>query len=217
MTTDHKTDFESAAANWDEKPRRVRLSHDIGRAIKTSVQFGPDMDVLDFGCGTGLLTMQIQPFVRSITGVDSSPAMLDVLKQKVEAEKSANVYWRCLDVENGDSIAGTYDVIVSAMTLHHIKDAAALLEQFYRVCRRGGTLCIADLDTEDGGFHEDNQGVFHFGFERAAMRQAFAEAGFDPVKDTTASEIVKSDATGGQKRFTIGLTIGRKTDDASGC
>lgn len=211
MTTHQRTDFESAAANWDEKPRRVKLSHDIGSAIKSSVTLAPDMDVLDFGCGTGLLTLQIQPFVRSITGVDSSPAMLDVLKQKSEAEKLSNVYTHCLDVENGDEITGEYDLIVSAMTLHHIRDVPALLAQFYRVCRFGATLCIADLDAENGQFHEDNKGVFHFGFERSALQQAFADAGFMDSQSLTAAEIEKSEEDGQAQVFTVGLTIGRKS------
>ncbi|MGM0453201.1 MAG: class I SAM-dependent methyltransferase [Thermodesulfobacteriota bacterium] len=210
MMSHQRTNFESAAANWDEKPRRVKLSHDIGSAIKAAVQLDPELDVFDFGCGTGLLTLQIQPFVRSITGVDSSPAMLDVLKQKAEAEKLTNVDWRCLDVENGDEIAGEYDLIVSAMTFHHIRDVPGLLAQFYRVCRFGATLCVADLDAEDGEFHEDNQGVFHFGFERTAMQQAFANAGFMDTQSLTAAEIEKSEEDGQTRVFTVGLTIGRK-------
>ena len=78
-----KRDFDKEAASWDENPARVKVVKDIFEAIVRQVTITSDMDVLDFGCGTGLLSLQLQPFVRSVTGMDSSQGMLDVLKQKV--------------------------------------------------------------------------------------------------------------------------------------
>ena len=49
------------------------------------------MDALDFGCGTGLVTLQLQPFLHSITGVDGSQGMIDILKQKIEKKNLTNV------------------------------------------------------------------------------------------------------------------------------
>ncbi len=49
------------------------------------------MDILDFGCGTGLLTLHFQPLARSVTGLDSSPGMLDALKAKIRDQNLANV------------------------------------------------------------------------------------------------------------------------------
>lgn len=52
--TGQKRDFDNAAATWDENPARVKLAHDVARAIRHTMQLTPDMDVLDFGGGTGL-------------------------------------------------------------------------------------------------------------------------------------------------------------------
>ena len=79
-----KRDFNQEAANWDQVPGRVKVAQDIARNLMQEITLTPDMDVLDFGCGTGLLTFALQPFVRSITGVDSSRGMLDVFKRKNE-------------------------------------------------------------------------------------------------------------------------------------
>ncbi len=73
-----KRDFDKEAAGWDEHPGKVKLANDIAGAIGNHIVLTPNMDVLDFGCGTGLLTFQLQPLIRSITGVDSSQGMLDV-------------------------------------------------------------------------------------------------------------------------------------------
>ena len=57
------------------------------------------------------------------------------------------------------------------MTLHHIPDVARLLAEFRNVLKPGGRLCIADLDSDGGRFHEDSTGVFHPGFDRAVLVQ----------------------------------------------
>jgi len=74
--TSEKRDFSQAAATWDENPGRVKLARDIADSMIKNLTITSDMNVMDFGCGTGLLTVQLQPLVRSITGVDSSPECL---------------------------------------------------------------------------------------------------------------------------------------------
>ncbi len=195
MSTE-KRDFDKEAAAWDENPARVKLADDVAAAIMRLVPLDAGMEALDFGCGTGLLTLRLAPRVRSITGVDSSQGMLDVLAAKVAREKLANVRTLRLDLDKGDTLPGSCDLIVSNMTLHHIERIDSLLGRFHEALSPSGWLCIADLDSEGGQFHSDNQGVFHFGFDRAALRQAFVDAGFENVQDTTAAEVTKPDRDG---------------------
>jgi len=205
-----KRDFDKEAAAWDEKPARVRLATDIAAAITRQVPLTTAMDALDFGCGTGLLTLRLQPLVRSITGVDSSRGMLDIFKAKASALNLVNVEAKLCDLDSGDILSGSYDLVVSNMTLHHIKEIAPLLGQFHAVTAPGGTLCLADLDAEGGQFHEDNTGVFHFGFDRAALRSLCMDAGFVDIADLTATEIEKPDRSGALQRFSVFLLIARK-------
>jgi ubiquinone/menaquinone biosynthesis C-methylase UbiE len=209
MTT-AKRDFDKAAPTWDQEPRRVKLANDVARAITEATRPSREMDVLDFGCGTGLLTLQLQPLVRSITGMDSSQGMLDVLNAKVKAQHLANVKTRCLDLDKGDKLEGAYDLVVSSMTLHHIRDIAPLLWQLYGVMRPAGHLCIADLDPDGGQFHSNNEGVFHNGFPEAELRQAFAEAGLTDVRYRAAAKVPKPVAGGTERVFTIFLMTGRR-------
>jgi ubiquinone/menaquinone biosynthesis C-methylase UbiE len=182
----------------------------VAAAIGDEVSLNPSMDVLDFGCGTGLLTLGLQSFVHSITGVDSSYGMLEVLRAKIERLKLTNVRACHMDVEKGDRLEGRYHLIVSSMTLHHIRQIEPLLHQLHRVIIPDGYLCIADLAPEEGRFHSDNQGVFHFGFDRAALRQEFISAGFNDIRDRTAATMTKPDADGAVRSFTICLTTGRR-------
>ena len=72
MTTE-KRDFDAAAASWDEKPGRVKLAGEVAEAIIRQVAPSKTMKAMDFGCGTGLVTLTLRPLVASITGIDSSP------------------------------------------------------------------------------------------------------------------------------------------------
>jgi 2-polyprenyl-3-methyl-5-hydroxy-6-metoxy-1,4-benzoquinol methylase len=205
-----KRNFDREAASWDEHPSRVKLVNDVANAISKNRTLTSGIDVLDFGCGTGLLTLQLQPLVHSITGADSSEGMLAVFRKKIADRNLTNAKALLLDLDKGDTLAGNYHLIVSNMTLHHIRKTRPLLDQFYKVTIPAGYLCIADLDPENGRFHEDNAGVFHFGFDRTTLRRNFMDAGFDNVQDMTAAEIVKPAPNGEMRQFTVFLMCGQK-------
>jgi tRNA (cmo5U34)-methyltransferase len=181
--------FDQEAATWDENPRRVRLAKAVAEIIAKQVPLSRSMNVLDFGCGTGLLTLKLQPSVGTITGADTSPGMLEVLRRKVKEMGIDAVEAFLLKPEDDYALQGTYDLITSSMTLHHIQDLAPLFQQFRQHLRPGGRIALADLDTEDGTFHESAADVFHLGFERGAIKALLAEAGFVELEDTTAFEI----------------------------
>jgi len=208
--TSEKRNFDNAAATWDENPGRVKINRDIGNAILKQNILTPDMDVLDFGCGTGLLTVRLQPFVHSVTGVDSSPGMLNVLNDKIVKLQLPNVKTILGDMEKGQKLIGSYRLVLCSLTLHHIPVIKPVLAQFYQVITPKGYLCVADLDMDGGQFHEDKTGVFHSGFDRAVMRQYFFEAGFDDVKEETAAVVTKPSFNQGIREFNIFLMTGRK-------
>ena len=209
-TNTKKRNFDQDASNWDQLPRRVKVAQDIAQSMIRVLSPTPYMDVLDFGCGTGLLTLALQPFVRSITGVDSSSGMLDVFETKIKEQHLSNVKANHVDLDNGDALTGSYHLIVSSMTLHHVKNISLLLNQFYSILLPAGRLAIADLDLDDGKFHSNNEGVFHFGFDRAKLRKTFTEAGFNNVQDISAAEVEKETLNKEVRQFTIFLLTGKK-------
>jgi len=209
MNTEKK-DFDKEAANWDENPGRVKLAKEIAEAIIKQVVLRPDMRLLDFGCGTGLLSIELQSRVGSVTGVDSSAGMLDIFKAKTAKFELNHIETLLFDFEKGETPEGSYDVVVSNMTLHHIKDVRPLFDLFSKVTTPGGYLCIADLDLEDGQFHEDNTGVFHHGFDRTILKGFFLKTGFRDILETTATEVRKPLKDGVVKRFPVFLMTARK-------
>jgi len=208
---DEKRDFNKAAATWDENPGRVRMAHDVAQTILLTIRPGPDMDVLDIGCGTGLLSLAIQPHVRSITAIDSSHGMLDVLDKKIAAQGLANVRTRHVDLEK-DELPGPFDLAASSMTFHHIKDTDLLLARIAGILKPGGKIAIADLDPDEGKFHDSNEGVFHFGFDRLTMKKSFDAAGFISVQNRTAAIMQKSGLDERVRTFTVFLMTGEKRE-----
>lgn len=208
---DEKRDFNKAAATWDENPGRVRMAHDVAQTILLTIRPGPDMDVLDIGCGTGLLSLAIQPHVRSITAIDSSHGMLDVLDKKIAAQGLANVRTRHVDLEK-DELPGPFDLAASSMTFHHIKDTDLLLARIAGILKPGGKIAIADLDPDEGKFHDSNEGVFHFGFDRLTMKKSFEAAGFISVQNRTAAIMQKSGLDERVRTFTVFLMTGEKRE-----
>ncbi len=208
--TEEKRDFDKVASSWDEEPRRVKLAQDVAETVMGEVRLSRKMDVLDYGCGTGLVTLYLQPHVRSVTGADTSKGMLEILGQKVTESGITNIRTAQIDPEDDRPLEGTFHLIVSCMTMHHVKNVETIFKKLYRYLTPGGSLCVADLDAEDGSFHSDATGVFHNGFDRRDVRAMLANAGFADVRDTTATAIVKETEGAGRREYPVFLVTARK-------
>lgn len=205
---DHKRDFDKEAAKWDTPPR-IKLAEEVAAAVIDAAKPGPDTDVLDFGCGTGLLSLCLQPLVKAVTGVDTSQGMIEVFRNKIEEQGITNARAVYLDPAR-PVIEGTYDLVVSNMTLHHVPDIPPMLARFHAVLSPGGLICIADLDPEGGEFHPDKNGVFHDGIDRSVLTAMLAGTGFTDIRQRTAAAVSRPDSTGNLRQFTIFLLTAKK-------
>lgn len=210
MSMSEHRDFDKEAAQWDANPGRVKLANEVADAIIREARPSRDMDVLDFGCGTGLVTLRLQSLVRTILGVDSSEGMLGILDEKIRTQGITNARTRFVDLDAGGRIEGAFHLLVSSMTLHHIPDTARLFRQWRELLLPGGLVCFADLDAEDGSFHGDNTGVFHHGFNREYLKNSMYASGFRDVRDITATNMVRDVEGKGKKEFPVFLIIAKK-------
>ncbi|MBF0330820.1 MAG: class I SAM-dependent methyltransferase [Candidatus Omnitrophica bacterium] len=210
MKKEESADFDQKAALWDTDPFRAGLARDISQSICREVVLNDHMDVADFGCGTGLVALHLRPLVRSVTGFDSSRGMLDVFIRKIEQRKISGVTAHYVDFGKGGRLTGRYHLIVSSMTLHHVKDVPALFQTFYKNLLPGGCICLADLDVEDGIFHDSNEGIHHFGFDRDVLGGILRDAGYEDVRAVKATDVVKVCRDGVERKFSIFLMIAHK-------
>jgi 2-polyprenyl-3-methyl-5-hydroxy-6-metoxy-1,4-benzoquinol methylase len=211
MTTNY---FDEAAAAWDENPSRVRIMKAVGEAIVRQAAPTRDMTVLDYGCGTGLLGLFLLPHVRSVTGADNSPGMLQVLNRKIAEGGLNNMRAIRLDLAQDPVPRDRYHMIVSSMVMHHIANPDETLRAFHAMLLPGGLLCLADLDTEPGSFHtaEASGSVHHHGFDREELKARLERFGFAETGDVTAARFSKPVEKGGQEEFSIFLITARRPD-----
>ena len=204
--------FDKVAADWDKEPRRVALMKAIGEAILREVQPSSDMDMLDYGCGTGLIGLFLLPHVRSVTGADNSPGMLEVLRDKIASEGLENMEAIQLDLERDPLPSARYHMITVGMAMHHIADTEKVLRAFHTLLVPGGKLCLADLDTEPGTFHppEVADSVYHHGFDREDLKGRLAGIGFREPRDASITTFRKPVAADGEEEFSIFLITARR-------
>ncbi len=210
MNSSEKKDFDSEAAAWDQDPGRVRLANDVAAAIIRETRPSKEMDALDFGCGTGLVTLRIRPLVRSITGADSSKGMLSVLEGKAKAQGLTNVRTRLVDFEKGERLEERFHLVISSMTMHHVENTAVLFGQWHDLLLPGGILAAADLDAEDGSFHLNNTGVCHHGFDRGYLKTLLQKSGFHDIRAVTAATMVRDAEGKGKREFPVFLVTAKK-------
>jgi len=189
-----------------ERSKAVALDHggpsDLREARPTK-----EMDVLDYGCGTGPVSLFLLPHVRSVTGADNSPGMLDVLRTKIAEDGIENMNAIRRDLEREPIPEDRYHMVVTSMTMHHVADTSKVLRAFHDLLHRSGKLCIADLDTEPGNFHppEAAGSVHHHGFDREQLKRQLAEAGFQEAHDVTAHTVSRPVEDGDERAFPVFL------------
>ena len=200
--------FDQKAQQWDAKPIRVERAQAVAEGIKAAVPLSLQMTALEYGCGTGLLSFALQPRLGHITLADSSSGMLAVLREKIATANISNMTAIQLDLMIDPLPSERYQVIYTLMTLHHISDTDRMLRAFYSLLDTSGYLCVADLDKEDGTFHED-EFHGHLGFDRAELAAQVRPIGFQSINFSTVFHMSK-DVQGVTKDFPIFLMVARK-------
>ncbi len=198
------TNFDERAKDWDDDPMKVERARSVAEAIRKAVPLSAEMDALEYGCGTGLLSFALRSDLGRITLADTSQGMLDVLNEKIAAANITNMYPVRLDLLSDPLPAERYQLTYSLMVLHHIHDAKNIIPKFHALLEQKGYLLIADLDKEDGSFHTDGTTDVHKGFDRGELRSWVEAAGFGNVSFSTAYEI-KKDIDGQEKSFPVFL------------
>lgn len=163
--------FNHKAESFDS-PKNIFIADLIRQEVeKQTVDFS-DKRILDFGGGTGLVTLPLAAQSKSVMLVDISDKMLDRARLKVEKQAIDNVYLLQQDLLT-NPLDQLFDIIVVSRVLHHMPNVEKTLAMFRNHLVEDGQLFIADFVKTD---------VNHHGFHLADLEGKLSQSGFSSVK-----------------------------------
>ena len=157
--------FDNAAAEWDHNAERHQFLMGLVHKLLEKLDLSPEMTLIDYGCGTGNASLPIAPKVSHIYALDTSEGMLAELKDKLEDQNINNVTPLFLNLSENKFPHSKVDAAFSIMTMHHVPDTDALLDNLTAALKPGGMIFLLDLYSEDGCFHQGMEPVPHLGFD----------------------------------------------------
>jgi SAM-dependent methyltransferase len=134
--------FDQIAERYDESLPAHVVEHYLRKRTAFLIERCPAGDGLDVGCGTGVLAERLARQGLTMTGVDPSAGMLDVLREKRPSVRA--VQGSGTDLPFADD---SFDLVMCVAVLHHVADAAAVREtlgEMVRVARPLGRVVVWD-------------------------------------------------------------------------
>ena len=180
--------FKDKAQNWDS-PKKIEMANKFVQFIQKNSLFNKELDIIEAGCGTGLIGLNFVNQVNQLTMIDNSPSMLMVLEEKLFEQNLMNV--TVIEGTIDDYIGNQVDKIIIFMALHHINNIDRFIDRCYETIRPGGELIIGDLLEEDGSFHYPEK-VAHNGFNLSDLNQELKRKEFKILKSEIFSSISKN-------------------------
>lgn len=169
-------------ANQYDTPERVEISKVIGEEIRAHIASGREKDAVDYGCGTGLVGMQLLDEFQSLLFADASAHMIEQVERKIANLPAVpRVSALCCDFTENCPADLHADYILLVQTLLHIREVDPLLANLHRILRQGGHLLIVDFDKNESIV----SGEVHNGFVQEELIRRLIETGFSEAHAQT--------------------------------
>ena len=165
-----KHDFNHKAETFDS-PKNIFLANLVCQAVEKQINVLSDKEILDFGGGTGLLTLPLAKQAKSVTLVDISEKMLEQARLKAEQQEIKNIQFLEQNLL-ANPLEQEFDLIVVCRVLHHMPDLDAAISLFHQHLRENGQLLLADFTKTEANHH---------GFDLAELQKQLIEHGFSYV------------------------------------
>jgi ubiquinone/menaquinone biosynthesis C-methylase UbiE len=134
--------FDRLAPVWDTECSRPEEMLRRLEALDGELGLAPGLDLLEIGCGTGLISGWLAGKVHPgrVVAADFSAAMLDQARQRGRAAD----YWE-LDVCAEGPVPESFDAVLCFNAFPHFRDQPAALRQIRRLLKAGGCLTVLHL------------------------------------------------------------------------
>ncbi len=140
--------WDKIAESYSQQPIADEESYQKKLQV-TQTYFQSDMEVLEFGCGTGSTAIAHSPYVKHIHAIDFSSEMIEIARSKAEANKIENVTFETSTIDELSIGDCTLDAVLGLNVLHLLKNKEEVIAKVYKMLKPGGvfvtsTVCLGD-------------------------------------------------------------------------
>lgn len=225
--------FNDDALLWDTRPFVREASEEAKKALVARWELSNwhPKQVMELGCGTGILSFLVAPYVERVVAIDAAEGMINVLEKKLKGPNAPNnILPVCVlledaedrllppaDTADPDGPRQKFDLITSHLVLHHIPDLKSVLQTMHDCLAPGGRVMLSDFENfgpDARRFHPESRmdGVVRHGIPVDEMASMMQEVGFHDVKVDRAWEMTKN-----VEKFPGAFGVGEKQwDDSQG-
>lgn len=134
--------WDKTASNYDQLERKDEQIY-INILNKTKSHLKISDIVLDYGCGTGLISIEIAEYVKGIHAIDISSNMIGIAERKTKERNIANIHYAHSTIFEERYEKGSFDVILVFHVLHLLEDVHIVLQRMNELLKPGGLLISA--------------------------------------------------------------------------
>ncbi len=175
------TDKFEMIANTYDTSERIQIAKVSSNAIRKYLVDVKSKDAIDFGCGTGLVGMNLLEEFNSMLFLDTSQNMIDQIKQKISKSNMKNTSTLCFDLEK-DSLSNLQaDYILMTLVLLHINDIELVLSRLYKILKKNGHLLIVDFNKNENIVSD----IVHNGFDQRELSDVMKKIGYRDIQSKT--------------------------------
>lgn len=129
------------AGRFDARAGRFKETH-ANMIERTKKYLKPGDIVLDFGCATGTVAIELAGYVKEIHGIDVSSKMIEAARRKASECTNHTLSFSHAILFDGSLNIGSFDVILAFNVLHFLEDKEMGMQRIYQLLKPGG-LCIS--------------------------------------------------------------------------
>jgi ubiquinone/menaquinone biosynthesis C-methylase UbiE len=157
VTRDNRAWFQEWANEYDTTLGKVKRHHKLLDLVVRVSGIKSNDQVLDIGCGTGLLSLKfLNKKDCKITAIDSSAQMLKIFREKIEkCNLTGKIHCAQKSAEDMDFQPNQFDIIAATVALHHVKCKEPVIRNIYASLKDGGRFVIGEMDIDTTGKPDD--------------------------------------------------------------
>ncbi|GAB7352588.1 hypothetical protein MBLNU459_g2970t1 [Dothideomycetes sp. NU459] len=232
LASANRKEWNDRAKSYDVLPWQQRLTAQLTEAIRSRLDWigaqwasgEKTCSLLDYACGTGMVTRALQPSITSAHGLDISDAMVAVYNARMASDYDFPQATATL----GDLVAAEdphpplsdpahrdYDIAAVGLGFHHFESPELCVERLVERLRPGTGVCLIidwlpETKGDEGAMEHMRHVIKHHGFDERQMRRIFEGAGLTDFAFVALEQKVVLETKGKTVEKTAFLARGRR-------